>query len=202
MSNATNWNLIAPGAPEAEKHRQGERQGEIDIGEAVKLVLQVGRVQIPEAGPEVDKPSQALNYIQAGMLDEKRESFAAFLAEILNFTEANEYGFLIGVDGRMHVGVEPGGGVAVVADPEFEPEVVAQRNGSMKGAVVADLPRKESGYQSDDNKQSRGKPERAVLRDSRRMRCLRFSRRIRRLEKRVDGPSGENRTKSESGGVC
>ena len=105
------------------------------------------------------------------MLRKKRESLAAFFAEVRNFAEADESGFLFGVDGGVHVGVEPTGSVAVVADPEFEPEIVAEGNGSVKGAVIADLPRKKSGHESDGDEESGARPEFAVLRDSR-VRCL------------------------------
>lgn len=151
----------------------------------MKLVLQVGRVQIPKTCPEIDKSAQAEHHIQSGMLREEEKSFATLFTHVGNFAEADEGGFFTGVRGGMNVGIQPARGVAIVADVEFEPEVVAEGDRSLEGAVVADFPGQKSAAKTDGNEKRGGEPALAALR------------RPRHLPHGIDCPGAKDRTKRE-----
>src|SRR5689334_9959787 len=93
----------------------------------------------------------------------------------------------------MYVEVHPTGGVAVVSDPEGDPERAAQRNRSVEGAVVANLPGEKHEHESGGRQDGGGKP----LRSSRGMWCSRFLRRFGSSPEGIDGPGGENGAKRE-----
>src|SRR5579859_2157541 len=97
----------------------------------------------------------------------------------------------------MYVEVHPTGGVAVVADPECGPKRAAQWNRSVEGAIVPDLPGEKREHEPGGYQDGGREPERTPVRNSRRMRCLRFSRHFRRFPEGINSPSGENGAKRE-----
>src|ERR1700746_3942671 len=96
------------------------------------------------------------------MLPEEGESFVAFCVKVGNLPKPDKQGLLLGVDGGMHVGIEPARGVAVIAHMKFEPEIVAQRDGSVESAVVAGFPGQESDTKPDTYGERGGEPAPAV----------------------------------------
>src|ERR1700735_3365989 len=154
---------VSKSLPEADEHHHGQGYGEVNVGGVVEFNLQIIRVEIPEGGPGVNKSSQAHHKILRGMLCDIVERFAPLLLHVGNLSEAHEFGQFFIIDGRMSHDVDPAFRMAVIPDPNFEPEIVAQWNRLGKRAVIADLPRQKGNEQTECYEGSGLEPCLAIL---------------------------------------
>ena len=119
--------------------------------------------------------------IRDRMLGDEVECLTALFLHVGNFSEAHEFGEFFIAYGRMSHNIDPGCGVAVIADPNFEPKIVAQRNGLVKRAVVAYLPGEKGDEQTEHCEGGGLEPSLAIS------------------PQRIERPGGEKREDCEDG---
>ena len=140
---------VSKSLPKADEHHHGQGYGEVNVGGVVEFNVQIFGVKIPERGPHITKSSQAHYKILRGMPGNKIERLAPLFLHVGNFSEAHEFSEFFIVYGRMSHDIDPACGVTVIADPNFEPEIIAQRNGPVKRAVIAHLPGEQGDKQAE-----------------------------------------------------